>query len=169
MRRTIVFAGDVFGSLALIEWCQRGPWIRMLGFSMYHSRGDVWLPTPPAAMEFFRAMVLAGTSIFAVLFIATSMMIFRAIRRGQATTGVGFVQESFYGSNAKLIVKYSVLVLIALVSPFFVHWMWFFPYTHSERIAGGFAIMLAAFVVLLVVGDLVVGRRPSRNRIAVTA
>lgn len=76
MRRNFILMGDLLAYCIVIEWCRLGLWINLLGFSVYHSRGDVWLPTPQPAINFLMGMVLTATFLFATLFLLISCLIF---------------------------------------------------------------------------------------------
>ena len=98
MKRNAILICDIVAFLIVVEWSLLGPWDRLLGFNVYHSRGDVWLPTPPAAADFFRAMVSTGSSLFAIFFLLTSCLIFYLGRsRGAATDEKrGILYQAFY-------------------------------------------------------------------------
>jgi hypothetical protein len=101
MKRTAILACDIIAALIVVEWSLYGPWNRLLGYDFYHSRGDVWLPTPPAAASFFRGMVSTGTSLFVIFFLLTSCLIFYlALARGASTTNQkrGVLHQMFYGA-----------------------------------------------------------------------
>ena len=156
MRRNAILCCDIIVSLVVVEWSLLGPWDKLLGFNFYHSRGDVWLPTPPAAAAFFRGMVSTGTMVFAMFFLLASVLIFflGRSRSASADEKSGTVLERmFYGDARKLTVKYAVFLLISLISPFFYNWMWRFHVTRAMRIAGGCAMSIAAFVVILALAE----------------
>ena len=157
MRRILLC--DCVVSLTIFAWALLGPWDRILGFSVYRSRGNVWLPTPPAAASFFRSMVSSGSLLFAVFFLLTSVLIFYFNRRGKASDGSnreGILCHAFYGSARQLFVKYSAVLLVSFISPFFYNYMWRFHVTRSFRIAGGLAITIAVFVLILFASSLVI-------------
>jgi len=156
MRRNAILCCDIIVSLVVVEWSLLGPWDKVLGFDVYHSRGDVWLPTPPAAAAFFRGMVSTGTMVFAVFFLIASLLIFLVGRSRSASADEksGTVLERmFYGDARKLTVKYAVFLLISLISPFFYNWMWRFHVTRPMRIAGGCAMSIATFIVILALAE----------------
>src|SRR5580692_9063987 len=157
MRRRILLS-DCVVSLTIFAWAMLGPWDRMLGFSVYRSRGSVVLPTPPAAASFFRSMVSSGSLLFAVFFLLTSVLILYFNRRGKASDGSnreGILCHAFYGSARQLFVKYSAVLLVSFISPFFYNYMWRFHVTRSLRIAGGLAITVAVFLLVLFASSLV--------------
>jgi hypothetical protein len=164
-RRILLY--DCVVSLTIFAWALLGPWDRILGFSVYRSRGNVWLPTPPAAASFFRSMVSSGSLLFAVFFLLTSVRIFYFKRRGKASDGStreGLLYQAFYGDARPLFVKYSGVLLVSFLSPFFYNYMWRFHVTRSFRIAGGLAITIALLVVILSTGSLVIRTTPVASR-----
>ena len=167
MTKSRVIALDFLALLALIAWSKWGPWIGLLGFSTYHSRGNVILPTPPAAIAFFRNMVTVGATAFAIVFAACSILANRASR--EADSGIGRVlYGSFDGNSGKLAVKYSAFLIVAIVAPFFFHWMRYRPLAHWQRIAGGAVMMIAAFAVLLALGRIVFSRAERERQVPPT-
>ena len=156
----------MLASIAIIAWCKFGPWIKILGFDTYHSRGDVWLPTTPIAQAFFRAMVVDGIAMFAVVFVLMSFLVFRTIRD---TPRAGFVQRIFYGASARLIVKYLLLAIVVFISPIFFNWMWHFRFTRFQRVQGASAITTAVFAALVILANLILGRRDVERREAAAA
>jgi hypothetical protein len=165
-RRNAILCCDIIVSLIVVEWSLLGPWDKLLGFDVYHSRGDVWLPTPPAAAAFFRGMVSTGTMVFAVFFLIASVLIFFLGRSRSASVDEKSgttLERMFYGDARKLAVKYAVFLLISLISPFFYNWMWRFHVTRPMRIAGGCAMSIAGFIVILALAESV-ARIASRRR-----
>ena len=165
MRRNAIFCCDIIVSLIVVEWSLLGPWNRLLGFDVYHSRGDVWLPTPPAAAAFFRGMVSTGTMVFALFFLIASVLIFLLGRSRSASgdrNGGTILEQMFYGDSRKLTVKYAVFLLISLVSPFFYNWMWRFHVTRPMRIAGGCVISLAVFIAVMTIAEMLTRLTPRR-------
>ena len=165
MRRNAILCCDIIVSLIVVEWSLLGPWDKLLGFNVYHSRGDVWLPTPPAAAAFFRGMVSTGTMVFAVFFLIASVLTFFLGRSRSAPVDEksGTVLERmFYGDARKLTVKYAVFLLISLISPFFYNWMWRFHVTRPMRIAGGCAISLAVFIAVMTIVEMLTRLMPRR-------
>jgi hypothetical protein len=84
-RRAILFL-DIIVSFIIYDWSVRGPWMPLLGYTYYHSRGDVWLPTPPAAVGYFRGIVTHGSTAFAIFFLLASVILFLLGRRPAAAT-----------------------------------------------------------------------------------
>jgi hypothetical protein len=165
MRRSAILCCDIIVSLIVVEWSLLGPWNKLLGFDVYHSRGDVWLPTPPIAAAFFRGMVSTGTMVFAVFFLIASVLIFFLGRSRSAPIDEksGTVLERmFYGDARKLTVKYTVFLFISLISPFFYNWMWRFHVTRPMRIAGGCAISLAVFILVMTIVEMLTHLMPRR-------
>src|SRR5216684_6942853 len=76
MKRSEILGLDVLAAIALVGWFMFGPWINLYGFSFYHGRGDVWLPTPPPAINFFHGIVLTGSLLLAVVFLIISLILF---------------------------------------------------------------------------------------------
>jgi hypothetical protein len=144
--------GDVVVCGVAIVWCWLGLWVSLLGFSVYHSRGGVWLPTPPEASAFFLGMVLTGTFGFALIFLLVSSTIllvgFPAEASGRSARG-----HLFYGDAYGLAVKYFAFLSSAFVSPYFYNLMWRFQGTRSFRITGGLAITCLAFIAILIAGE----------------
>jgi len=175
MRRSITVLGvDVIVSLIALAWCWWGAWFGLLGFSVYHSRGDVWLPTPPVAREFFQAMVMTGTVFFVALFVLVSVVIFLVRRYSGASDerSGSFLSTAFYGDNRRLYMKYAAFLFVAFISPYFYRFMRRVqlrplmlllnaPEARMFRICGGFAITFAAFVVAVAATDWLIAR-PAR-------
>jgi hypothetical protein len=164
-RRNAILCCDIIVSLIVAEWSLYGPWDKLLGFDVYHSRGDVWLPTPLAAAAFFRGMVSTGTMVFAVFLLIASVLIFFLGRsRGASVDEKSgtVLEQMFYGDARKLTVKYAVFLLISLISPFFYNWMWRFHVTRPMRIAGGCAISLAVFVAAMTIAAMLTRLMPRR-------
>jgi hypothetical protein len=169
MRRNAILCCDIIVLLIVVEWSSRGPWDQLLGFSVYHSRGDVWLPTPPAAANFFRGMVSTGTMLFAVFFLIASVLIFLLGRSRSASVdqkGPAILEQMFYGDSNKLIVKYADFLLISLISPFFYNFMWRFHVTRAMRIAGGLAISIAMFIAVMTIAETLTRLMPRRQPVA---
>ena len=165
MRRNAILWCDIIASLIVVEWSLQGPWDKLLGFNVYHSRGDVWLATPPAAANFFRGMVSTGTMLFAGLFLIASLLIFLVGRSRSASVGEKsgtVLEQMFYGDDGKLTVKYVVFLFTSLISPFFYNWMWRFQVTRPMRIAGGCAISIAVFIAVMTIAAMFTRRAPLR-------
>ena len=169
MRRKVILLCDITAFYAVFLWSVAGPWDNLLGFSVYHSRGDVWLPTPPAAANFFRDMVSTGSWLFGAFFLFTSGLIFFLGRPRGASTETKeatILDAAFYGDTRKLCVKYSVFLFISFISPFFYGFMRRFPVTRTDRIAGGFAISVGLFILMLALAELVGRLAPARRQVA---
>jgi hypothetical protein len=170
MKRAAILLCDVVVCILVIGWSMLGPWDRILGFSVYHSRGDVWLPMPPAAADFFRGIVSTGTTLFAIFFLLISILIFIRGRSGGAASDPGggtIPYRAFYGNALQLLVKYSAVLFISFISPFFYNYMWRFAVTRPFKIAGGAAISIAAFTLVVAIAALVARAAPQR-RLAVS-
>jgi hypothetical protein len=180
-RSATILGADVIAAIIAVVWIWSGVWFGLLGFSFYHSRGDVWLPTPAAARDFFEAMVLTGTVSFAALFAAASVVIFLARRfsSGSEDSSGNFLTAAFYGDNRRLYVKYSAFLLSAFVSPYFYSYMRTFQFrrllaffnsrdVRMVQICGGFAITLAVLLIVITAADLLIAR-PARRAGAKTA
>jgi hypothetical protein len=143
--------GDVVVCGVAIVWCWLGIWVSLLGFSVYHSRGDVWLPTPPEASAFFLGMVLTGTFGFALIFLLISSTILllgsRAKASGHSTKGY-----VFYGLGYGRAIKYFAFLVSVFLSPYFYNFMWRFHGSRSFRIASGLAVTLFVFTAILIAG-----------------
>ena len=166
MRRNAILCCDLIVSIVVFVWSLLGPWDRLLGFNFYHSRGNVWLPTPPAAADFFRAMVSTGVLAFAIFFLLASFLtFFLGQSRGSLADRPpgGILYRMFYGDSLHLIVKYFAILFITFISPFFYQYMWRFPVTRPQRIAGGAAISIALFIAILALAQLVARTAPQRQ------
>jgi hypothetical protein len=163
MKRNAVLCCDIIVSIVVYVWSLLGPWDQMLGFSVYHSRGDVWLPMPPAAADFFRAMVSTGTAWFAILFLLSSCVIFYLGRGASTDQKRGILYQMFYGDALKLAVKYFAFLAISFIAPFFYNYMWRFGVTRPFKIADGHAISIASFMVVLAIAELVSRIAPQRR------
>jgi hypothetical protein len=145
------FLGDVVVRGVAIGWCWLGLWINLLGFSVYHSRGGIWLQTPPEASAFFLGMVLTGTFGFALIFLLISSTILlqrsRAKAWGHSTRGHGF-----YGDAYRRAIRYFAFLVSVFLSPYFYNFMWRFHGSRSLRIAGGLAVTLFVFAAILIGG-----------------
>jgi hypothetical protein len=160
MRRKVILAGDVLAFGALIAWCWSGLWIDLLGFSTYHSRGDVWLPTPPAALNFLMGLVCTATFLFGAAFLLTSSLIF--LFGGSPKEERWHLLYSMFYGRKELLVKYFAFLSSAVVVPLAVREMWKIHPTREFTIFGAFGIMLAVFVVIVFIADLMLSRSTSR-------
>lgn len=167
MRRNVILLCDIIAFYIVFVWSVRGPWDRLLGFSVYHSRGDVWLPTPPAAAAYFRSIVSRGATMFAQCFLVTSLLLLYLGRPHGTSTDErrGILFDAFYGDTRNLIVKYSAFLVTSFISPFFYNFMWRFPLTHPYRVVGGFAISVGLFILILAIAELVARVAPSRRQV----
>jgi hypothetical protein len=146
MKRPLsIFGADLTVSLLIYAWYAFAPWISLYGFGVYHSRGDVWLPTPPAARAFFEQMVLAETSVFLSFFVAVSILALM-IRSFPLRT-------AFYGGSHELIVKYSALLLSSIVLPYALHWSRLHGATREFYISVGLGLSLLSFILAVVLGN----------------
>jgi hypothetical protein len=143
MKKKAVLLCDIIVFCAVIVWSRVGPWDRLLGFTVYHSRGDVWLPMPPAAAAFFRSIVSTASLMFAM----------------GGSSGIEkrepILYRAFYGDTLELSVKYAAFLFISFISPFFCNFMARYQVAPPMRIAGGLAISLTAFIVILTITELV--------------
>lgn len=160
MKAFATLLGDVLVGFVAIAWCWLGLWIKLLGFSVYHSRGDVWLPTPPTASTYFQSMVLTGTLGFVliILLVSTAMLLLRSLAERSRTSATGSSTYAVFRSDAYgLSVRYLALLLSAFLSPYFYNFMWRFQGSLMFRIAGGLAITLVTFIAILFGGKLLAG------------
>jgi hypothetical protein len=140
-----IFGADLTVSLAIYAWYAFAPWISLYGFGTYHSRGDVRLPTPPAARAFLEQMVLAEASVFLSFFVAMSILTLM-IRSFPLRT-------AFHGGSHKLIVKYSALLLSSIVLPYALHWSRLHGATREFYISAGLGLSLLSFILAIVLGN----------------
>ncbi len=162
MRRIEILGIDAIASIAVVLWFMLGPWIDLYGFSVYHSRGDVWLPTPPSAINFFHGMVLSGSLLLVAVFLTASCVMLLVAR----LTGIpddpsngNFVYRAFFGDARKLRIKYCALFFATLLSPSLYNYMWRFHLTREGRIYGGFAMSLGIFIATMLIGGTLFPRR----------
>ncbi len=158
-RRVLILLGDLSGSLAAIVWIWSDWWVAPMGFSVYHSRGDVWLPTPPKAAKFFHDMVMTGNLAYIILFFVISALLWLRLSRQQARISERsspFLATAFYGGNSSLAVKYGALLSSAILSPYFYSYLRHFHFQkllmilpfiglRGLRICLGFLITCAVF------------------------
>jgi len=162
MRKNLILIGDVVGYGALIGWFKLGLWIDLLGFSTYHSRGDVWLPTPPAALNFLMGMVSTAAFLFGAVFLVTSGLIFVLSRSSRAGGGDHPLSDAFYGDGGKLLVKYLAFLSSSIVVPLAVRAMWKIRPAREFTIFSAFGITLAVFIVVVFIADLMLSRSTPR-------
>jgi hypothetical protein len=165
-RRAAILSADLITSVMVVAWYVWGPWVHLYGFSVYHSRGDVWLPTPPAAINFFSHMVLTVTSIYVSLFVLTSCLTF-FFSRPYSVDHAGrrhFPRDAFYGDGRRLLVKYCAFLLGSIALAFATSSTLKFRASHEFSISTAVGIMLAAFLVVVFVADMLLARPMTRQK-----
>ena len=162
MKAAAGILGDVVVCGVAIVWCWLGLWISPLGFSVYHSRGDVWLPTPPEASAFFLGMVLTGTFGFALVFLLISSTLL-LLRSRAKTSGRPSKGQRFNADAYRRAVRYFAFLLSVFLSPYFYNFMWRFHGSRSFRIGGGLAISLILFTGILIAGELLAPQQLKKN------
>ena len=145
MKQAVILGVDLSASIIVVLWYLLGPWIDLYGFSVYHSRGDVWLPTPPLARAFFARMVLTETLVFVAFLILVSILAF-CFRRFP-------LHDAFYGNGSKLLIKYCAFLLGAITLPFALDAMRRFGTTREFYISTGLGIALVSFILVCMVGN----------------
>jgi magnesium-transporting ATPase (P-type) len=152
MRRAAILSADLIISIIVVLWYQLAPWIDLYGFSVYHSRGDVWLPTPPLARHFLSGMVLTATLVFVSFFVLASflMCIFRRFP----------LHEAFYGNGRKLMIKYCAFLLSSIALPFALNPAHKFGTTREFYIASAVAVSLLSFIAIVFFANLLFARLP---------
>jgi hypothetical protein len=167
MRRAAIFSADLIASIMIVAWYVWGPWIDLYGFSVYHSRGDVWLPTPPGARNFLTAMVSIEAGLFASLFVAASCLLFRFGRFPNAGDAEveNFLPDAFYGDWRRLLAKYSALFLSSIALPFAIITLWKLHATRAFAKPICLAITLATFLVVALVTNRALLRAVSRQKL----
>jgi hypothetical protein len=155
MKKKAVLLCDIIVFCAVIVWSRVGPWDRLLGFTVYHSRGDVWLPMPPAAAAFFRSIVSTASLLFGISFLILSLLMFAMGGSSGIEKREPILYRAFYGDTLELSVKYAAFLFISFISPFFCNFMARYQVAPPMRIAGGLAISLTAFIVILTITELV--------------
>ena len=171
MKRSAILFLDIIVSLIIFEWSVKGPWLRLLGFSYYHSRGDVWLPTPPAAVGYFRGIVTSGSLAFATFFLLASALLFLRGRLRAASADIqdgGILYNEFYGTFPRLLVKYFSALSISFVAPFFYSYMRRFHGSRTFCIVGGLAISIALFIFILTFTGFLWQSRPKSGSLPVS-
>jgi hypothetical protein len=146
-----VFLCDLVVCSVAIGWCWLGLWISLLRFSVYRSRGDVWLPTPPEASAFFLEMVLTGTLGFALIFLLISSTIL-LLRGRSKVSGRSAKRHAPPGDAYRLAVKYFAFLVSVFVSPYFYNFMWRLQGSRWFHIAGGLTLTLLVFALILIAG-----------------
>jgi hypothetical protein len=159
-RRAVILGADLITSIMVVAWYAWGPWVDLYGFSVYHSRGDVWLPTPQAAINFFSRMVLTVTFIYAPLFVLTSCLTF-FFGRPYSVDGADrrhFLRDAFYGDSRRLLVKYCAFLLSSIALAFATSSTLKFRTSHEFSISAAVGITLVAFLVVVFVADMLLAR-----------
>jgi hypothetical protein len=154
MRRAAILSADLVVSIIVVLWYLRGPWIDLYGFSVYHSRGDVWLATPPLARVFLSGMVLTATLVFVSFFVLASFLtcVFRRFP----------LHDGFYGNGRKLLIKYCGFFLSSIALPFALNLAHKYGTTREFYIAFAVAASLLSFIAIVFVANLLFAR-PSRQ------
>jgi hypothetical protein len=155
MRRAAILSADLIVSTIVVLWYQLGPWIDLYGFSVYHSRGDVWLPTPPLARHFLSGMVLTAILVLVSFFVLASflMCIFRRFP----------LHEAFYGNSRKLLIKYCAFLLSSIALPFAFNWAQKFGTAREFYIASALGTSLVSFIAIIFVANTLFARSPRQN------
>ena len=155
MRRTAILSADLIVSIIVVLWYQLGPWIDLYGFSVYHSRGDVWLPTPPLARHFLSGMVLTAILVLISFFVLASflMCIFRRFP----------LHEAFYGNSRKLLIKYCAFLLSSIALPFALNRVHKFGTTREFYIASAVGISLLSFIAIVFLANMLFAHPPQQN------
>jgi hypothetical protein len=153
-RLAVVFGIDVLVSFIITGLWGWAPWLDYYGFSPNH---------PQSALDYFYGLVFAGSLTFVGLFLVTSCILFVfSMLRSDPNYSESFLREAFYGDFRRLTVKYSALFVSILSAPAFYRVMWDLNEPREIRILGGFAMTMAAFLVLLLVTDWRLARPASR-------
>jgi len=163
MRKKLILIGDVVAYVALIGWFKLGLWIELLGFSTYHSRGDVWLPTPPAALAFQMGLICTAAFLFGAVFLLSSFTVFLLGGAPKEADRDHFLYNIFYGNKQRLLVKYLAFLSSSIVVPLAVRAMWKIRPARQFTIFSAFGIMLAVFIVVVIIADLMLSRSTPRQ------
>ncbi len=170
MRRAAIFSADLIASTMIVAWYVWGPWIDLYGFSVYHSRGDVWLPIPPGARSFLAGMVSIEACVFASLFALASCLILlfgSALGAGDADGG-SYFRDALYGDGRKLLAKYLAFFVASIILPFATSAMWKYRGSRELAISSALGIAVAAFLIVIFLADLMLGYALSvRSRVRV--
>jgi hypothetical protein len=155
MRRAAILSADLIVSTTVVLWYLFAPWIDLYGFSVYHSRGDVWLPTPPAARDFLSGMALTATIVFVAFFMVASFLtcVFRRFP----------LHDAFYGSGGKLLIKYCAFLLSSIALPFALNWAQKFGAAREFYIACAVGTSLVSFIAIVFVASMLFARSPQQN------
>lgn len=152
MRRAAILSADLVVSIIVVLWYLWGPWMDLYGFSVYHSRGDVWLATPPLARAFLSGMVLTATLVFVSFFVLASFLtcVFRRFP----------LHDAFYGNGRKLLIKYCAFFLGSIALPFGLNPAHKYGTTREFYIAFAVAVSLLTFIAIASVANLLFARPP---------
>jgi hypothetical protein len=152
MRRAAILSADLVVSIIVVLWYLWGPWIDLYGFSVYHSRGDVWLATPPMARAFLSGMVLTATLVFISFFVLASFLtcVFRRFP----------LHDAFYGNGRKLLIKYCAFFLSSIALPFALNPAHKYGTTREFYIAFAVAASLLSFITIVFVANLLFAHPP---------
>lgn len=152
MRRAAILSADLVVSIIVVLWYLWGPWIDLYGFSVYHSRGDVWLATPPLARAFLSGMVLSATLVFVSFFVLASLLtcVFRRFP----------LHDAFYGNGRKLLIKHCAFFLSSIALPFALNPAHKYGTTREFYIAFAVAASLLSFITIVFVANLLFAHPP---------
>jgi hypothetical protein len=152
MRRAAILSADLVVSIIVVLWYLWGPWIDLYGFSVYHSRGDVWLATPPMARAFLSGMVLTATLVFISFFVLASFLtcVFRRFP----------LHDAFYGNGRKLLIKHCAFFLSSIALPFALNPAHKYGTTREFYIAFAVAASLLSFITIVFVANLLFAHPP---------
>jgi len=155
MRRTAILSADLIASIIVVLWYRLGPWIDLYGFAVYHSRGDVWLSTPPAARAFLSGMVLTAILVFVSFFVVWSFLtcVFRRFP----------FHEALHGNNRRLMIKYCGFLLGSIAVPFSLSWAHKFGTTREFYIASAVGISLFSLVAVILTATMLFARSSRQN------
>ena len=113
-----------------------------------------WLPIPPAAAAFFRGIVSTGSLLFAIFLLISSLLAFYRGRSTASELRGTILYRAFYGDTFELLAKYAAFLFISFISPFLYSFTARYQVAPPLRVAGGLAISLAAFFVILAITQL---------------
>jgi hypothetical protein len=155
MKRAAILSADLIVSIIVVLWYLFGPWIDLYGFSVYHSRGNVWLPSPPAARDFLFGMALTATIVLVAFFMIASFLtcVFRRFP----------LHDAFYGNGRKLLIKYCAFLLSSTALPFALNWAQKFGTARESYIASALGASLVSFIAIIFVANMLFARSPRQN------
>jgi hypothetical protein len=162
MRKKLILIGDVVAYVVLVGWFKLGLWIDLLGFSTYHSRGDVWLATPPAALDFQMGLICTAAFLFGAGFLLSSCLIF-VLGGPRKEDQNHTLYNIFYGNKQRLLVKYLSFLSSSILVPLAVRAMWKIHPARQFTIFSAFGIMLTVFIVVVIIADLMLSRSTPRQ------